>query len=110
MEKDKVGSGIEVLLRSRKSKRVMAISLDPDIFSTDSIKTIIRNQVSSPHPKTIFVNIFGFYDQITPAEFLVANTKQELLKEAFINNLVSVLKGPYTLDIIISDPPNRDRR
>lgn len=98
---------IEILARTKKSKRPIAFSMDPDRTSTERIRAIVRLQINNKEPKTIYANIGGVYDEIEASEFRNASMLSDSDQKDFVEEIVAVLKGPYTSDIIISVPLRR---
>lgn len=96
---------IEIFAVEEETGLPLAFAMDPDATHRERLRLIVKAQVERIDPKTIFCNIGGVYDVISSNEFGAAHNGSYTEIRDFIEEITDVLKGPYTSDIIISNPP-----
>lgn len=96
---------IEIFAIEEETGLPLAFAMDPDATDRERLRLIVKAQIERVDPKTIFCNIGGVYDVISSNEFSVVHNKSGSEIKNFVEEITDVLKGPYTSDIIISDPP-----
>jgi hypothetical protein len=96
---------IEIFAEDDESGLPLAFAMDPDNTNRERFRLILKAQIERPDPKAFFCNIGGVYDEISSEEFLAHRENSKVNKQTFIEELITVFKGPYTSDIIISNPP-----
>ena len=101
---------MEIFATEDETGRPLAFAMNPDNTDRERLRLIIRAQIDRVDPKTIFCNIGGVYDMISSTEFNLIHNKPDREINGFVEELIAVFKGPYTSDIIISDPPIKPSR
>ena len=96
---------IEIFAVEEETNRPLAFAMDPDATDRERLRLIVMAQIDRVDPKTIFCNIGGVYDVISSDEFRTIHNKSDTEIKGFVEEIIDVFKGPFTSDIIISDPP-----
>jgi len=96
---------IEIFAEDDETGLPLVFTMNPDNTDRERLRLIIKAQIERPDPKTIFCNIGGTYNEISSEEFSEQRNSSQIEQQTFIEGLVAVFKGPYTSDIIISNPP-----
>ena len=104
MTKETNQATIEIFAMDHNNIAPIAFSLDPDATSTERLRMIVHAQIMRVDPKIIFCNVGGVYDEISDSEFDKARGASDEDIKDFTEEILDVLKGPYTSDIIISNP------
>lgn len=93
----------EVLHVNEKGKPI-AVSYDPGAFGNESVRTMLKSQITSPNPLEIHCRIRGVYITIEAWEFDLA--KQDSLQDQqdFIDRSESLIKGLETREVIFAEP------
>lgn len=99
-----VPSTIEIFAVEEETNRPLAFAMDPDATDRERLRLIVKAQIDRIDPKTFFVNLGGVYDEIAPSEFSALHNKPENEINDFVEKIITVFKGPYTSDIIFSEP------
>ncbi|HYM65570.1 MAG TPA: hypothetical protein VES68_03750 [Candidatus Sulfotelmatobacter sp.] len=101
---------IEIFAEDEQTGLPLAMTMDPDATDRERLKLIVKAQVDRVDPKTIFCNIGGVYDTISSDEFSAVHNQSDVEVRDFVEEITDVLKGPFTSDIILSDPPAKVRK
>ena len=96
---------IEIFATEEQTGRPLAFAMDPDTTDRERLRLIVNAQVDRVDPKTIFCNIGGVYDMISSEELNAFHNGSDAEIKNFVEEITDILKGPFTSDIILSDPP-----
>jgi hypothetical protein len=92
------------ILHTNEEGESIATSYDPGAFSNDTVRVILRNQISSPNPIEIHCLKNWHYATIEASDFKEMRNASEQDKEDFIKEGEKLIKDLQTKEIIFATP------